>query len=271
MNQTATASVKKPELRDYINWEPNAPRQIDSLSDIQAKLDDRFISHWISGEDNPISLCITTDHTHQMALGANADIIIAQHQYNLHLQHYFHAYPVLENAKSCLWAHPRPHRFRILREVIDKIVTRDTEALAEFILSVYVDTEIFDREYAIDWRNFLMDHAELLRAASIPVKKLADDTPLTIYHGIEYDGTDDSEWYPATAWTLDKDIAVKFAKRFAKSPREVLAVTSSTRDLYTNAMFYTNARNEQELYFHSTDDLPEAKILVPEDDYAEPK
>ena len=250
--------MNQPELSDYLpedlKLDPQNPPPIDNLSDIQEALERADISYWTSNEDNPICLTITTEHTHQMAFGIRAPLVIAQHWYNKALLDYFNEYPVIENAKTLIWSHPRPHRFSMLVKALP-IVQCTAEEKADLIVSVYVDTEIFDREFTLEWCKLIQSHHELLRATMLPVKKLVDDAPLTIYHGVEYD-CDDDEFYPATAWTLDKAIAEKFARRFSEdSPRPVISISSTTRDIYSHASFYTNARSEQELYIPDVGDM----------------
>ena len=244
--------MNQPQLKNYITQAEVMSTTPDQLSDVEAALNEAGIFYWTNHEDDPICLTITTEHTHQSAFGVRAKVLIAQHNYNKDLLDYFREYPVVANAKNVIWSHPRAHRFSMLVQVLD-LLKCSPEEYANLIVDMY--TEIFDRGYCLKWRDLITANHEVLRAACIPLKQTTNDAPLTIYHGVEYD-CDDDEFYPATAWTLDKAIAEKFARRFsADSPRPVLSISSTTRDIYSHASFYTNARNEQELYIPDIGDM----------------
>ena len=57
--------------------------------------------------------------------------------------------------------------------------------------------------------------------------------------------------YDAHAWTLSPGVARKFARRFTEggNSRPVLEVTIGQTELLDKALFYTNKRSEDEVFF----------------------
>lgn len=157
--------------------------------------------------------------------------------------------PSLDNIMYYLFGNvERPYRFNELKEVMHNYEYLLTvEERRDVLVSLWIDTEIFDADYADEWLEFLTEYRSDLidTLVSIP----SEGELITLYHGVEYDM--DADDYNAYAWTTDIEVAKKFAGRFADTPRGLFDVTLTIEQIFELALFYTDERGESEVLFHT--------------------
>lgn len=173
----------------------------------------------------------------------------------------FYVKPTVDAATNYLFWLPRSHRFQALDTLLDALEGANDHDLAELILHTYIDTEIFDADYAKAWRDLLAEHSTILQIHTLPFHpdQYRDSDELVLYHGVEYSDDD----YQANAWTLDHAIALKFARRFAKPSnyREIWVTTMPYRQVIRQAAFYTDHRSESEVYFVDPPEQSSVRVL----------
>lgn len=158
----------------------------------------------------------------------------------------------LDNAVDFIFLRtPRPYQHRALCRLLygpQRFNIPDAD-ICKLIIQTWITVEIFDRAGVDLWLDLLADHAgETVHTLDVaPLKR----KHIRLYHGVEFDDYGDIDKYAAHSWTLDRDVAVRFANRFAKDDvqRPVLHVTLTPEQVQARAAFYTDARGEQEVLF----------------------
>jgi len=138
-----------------------------------------------------------------------------------------------------VFTHERPYRFNALLQVYDELRSKD---LGELIADVWIDSENIHENFS-EWCD-LLSHAQAIDAPIttkedlIELNKLPFD--LEVYRGIQYDSQRDG-----LSWTLDRDKAIWFAKRFQR-PNVQPRLLSGKLDRQ-NVLAYMTGRGESEI------------------------
>ena len=197
---------------------------------------------------------LETNYTVDLAWGINRNTLLAQIKYMQSLEEWYNSLhePAIHEMQTYLWAYPRPHRFNILSELDFSHLQQDIRQfknIGDFILDVYIDTEIYDPDFAMAWCSYLQDFEPCFVHT---LKDFDDHKIYEIWHGTEYDRPESGYGdYQANAWTLKFTVAEFFAERFAtnKKARAILKLKLSGKEIKERALFYTNSRSEEEVYF----------------------
>jgi hypothetical protein len=259
--------IQKAELSNLIEDPPQSDFNI--LSELLQKKNIPFIitNHGKSGMS---CKTLTTRHHHAIDLGLRVGVFVMIHEHNE--KQYNDVYTLGGSAEdmvnrigACVFSHERPLRFNILSDLlsdgpgVELMSTQAPNKLAELIISVYIDAEIFDQEFADQWHQLLVEHRDLLKNdmlrcdytnAVLQDRSFEADGEqwIHLYHGIEFDA--DPETYVPRSWTLNQKTAEFFSSRFSskKKSRGVMTCTLPVSELKQRAIFYTDARSESEVY-----------------------
>ena len=214
---------------------------------------------------------LETNYTVDLAWGISRNTLLAQIKYMQALEEWYNALyePAIHEMQTYLWAYPRPHRFNVLSELDFSHLQQDIRQfknIGDFILDVYIDTEIYDPDFAVAWCSYLQDYAPCF---AYTFKDIDDEKIYTIYHGTEYDRPADKGYadYQANAWTFKFTTAQFFAERFVNNKdgqksRPILKLKLSGREIKEQALFYTNKRGEEEIYFPISDEMITAADII---------
>ena len=253
-NKTNAVNTPPPMMQTYFKDIEIMQPTIGTVAAAIEMLDKMGVSYDL--DENTSIPRLITPYTCDLAWGIRLDTLKAQVTYMQAMEEWFNnlAAPTMQDIEAYLWAYPRTHRFRTLENIDFSHLTDDWHRhVGDFILSVYIDTEIFDAEFAAEWREYLVQY----KSCFAHTFEEFDDTKIyTLYHGIEYDHDDyaDGE-YIANAWTLKFTTAEFFAARFAKDvsmqpSRGILKIKLSGLEIKEQALFYTDDRGESEVYLH---------------------
>jgi hypothetical protein len=143
-----------------------------------------------------------------------------------------------EDWNSYVFLHERPYRFQALEEVLAEYPVKDPGKL---VASVWIDSENIHQNYD-GWGEILSDYGMAMESDD---RKTLSELPeeLTVYRGCTKAGED------GYSWTLDKEKAEWFAKRFARSGAQLLE-TKIPKD---SVVAYLGGRGESEI------------VILPED------
>jgi hypothetical protein len=154
-----------------------------------------------------------------------------------------------KNWSSFVFIHERPYRIDALEEVLFNYEAEDPETVWDLIGHVWIDSENIYQ--ALDrWKDiwelnvpkrarWVMDPTERKTFNALPRE-------MTIYRGIAH-----RQAAEGMSWTLDRDRAIWFAKRFASENRTPMLATGTVRQKDVLAHFL--GRNEQEIVAHPED------------------
>lgn len=274
-----TNSASKPVLsmHDFYTDEMmEAVKTFQDVGDLDTAIevcDEEDVAYYIVDEHGPFPV-LSTEYTHDMIFSVIPERLRAEIKFLKALTREYYMDPSLQLAKRLVFQYPRPHRFNILKDIFTNIILtnddawslgRESVAFADLFLDVYVDTEIFDGQFAYQWAVLIKSMENQLNSFTMPFR--SDGFPeykwgtkgIRLYHGVEFDDDD----YVARAWTLCPVVAAKFAKRFSSTdePRDLLVMTMDYDDICKKATFYTNRRNEEEVYFVDGIDLTQFRII----------
>ena len=139
-----------------------------------------------------------------------------------------------------VFLHERPYRLEALVDIMD--LDHDSKDYWEMVSSVYIDSENI-HQYFDDWlsilnfdsenKKYLMDDEEILSLESF-------DDELTVYRGYNGKGT-----RYGLSWTIDKNIAEFFAKRFVNSESNAKIAVGKVKK--ADVIAYLTGRNESEI------------------------
>ena len=153
----------------------------------------------------------------------------------------------------------RPYRLDMVGNILDRWADRlDDKQIRDMILRTWVDAEIFEDQQLTDWLELFEAYEYELKDTLMRRPWMRDDR-IHLYHGVERDPKSPQDWphylhheYRALSWTLEHKVADKFARRFVEHPehpRPTLRITLTKQQCRKWALFYTNKRQERELFF----------------------
>jgi len=246
-----------PELQKQIDHLEESMKDLGDEDKLVDVLNESEVEWWYSNAEPPLGKFLTTRYTHNCISTTTPAQLDAQLKMGIRAQAEFETTPTVNNASRLLFTAPRAMRFHMLNDIlkawsvtkgIDELVTNDERA--ELILDAWVDTEIFDSDYADEWNEVIEANHDVLQYHTLPFdhNDLVKDNQITLYHGIEYD----HDGYTPRAWTTSHRVAEFFARRYSGSSgkdRGTFVISITWDDLVEHASFYTDGRNEKEVYF----------------------
>lgn len=128
-----------------------------------------------------------------------------------------------------VWLHERPFRLTMLQSLWDRKMI-PLEKLREIFPSVWSDAEPAEEK---DWESLFKAVRPCTDADKFP------EGELTLYRG----STADDVIQNALAWSLSRDTAVWFARRFSPDEPALWTAKADAKDAYA----YITARNEDEI------------------------
>lgn len=140
--------------------------------------------------------------------------------------------------ESYIWLHERPYRLNALTKVMEHL---SDQRYWELVGKFWTDSENIFQNFKI-WRS--------LWSSRRPLRQLAMDAEeqaifgglaetVTIYRGYQYNAS-----MRGMSWTVDRDRAIWFARRFARRAAPKLATVTVAR---SKILAYFDGRNESEV------------------------